>query len=149
MPIIYQTDLEAVDWQALKSVLAADDFDNGRDPEQLRISFENSHSTCISYANGDIIGTVRALSDGVCNAYVVDVWTLTAFRGHGIARRMMATLLANLAGQHVYLFTDKETAGFYEANGFEQAGIGYERIVGSWLDAGSELQSDIGEELGD
>jgi hypothetical protein len=29
-------------WSALKSALAADRFDNGRSPEQLRRSFENS-----------------------------------------------------------------------------------------------------------
>ena len=34
--VIYKTDLKNVDWQAMKSTLVADHFDNGRTPEQLR-----------------------------------------------------------------------------------------------------------------
>ena len=73
----YRTVLDDVDWQEMKSTLAADYFDNGRTPKQLRESFENSQAIVIAYANERIIGTARVLSDGVCNAYVVDVWTLT------------------------------------------------------------------------
>jgi ribosomal protein S18 acetylase RimI-like enzyme len=46
------------------------------------------------------------LSDGVCNAYVVDIWTHSAFRRQGIAHRLMSLLEDKLEGQHVYLFTD-------------------------------------------
>jgi len=84
MPIVYKADLEGVDWQEMKATLQQDDFDNGRSPDQLRISFTNSYATCIAYSNERIIGTVRALSDGVCNAYIVDVWTYSPFRKQGI-----------------------------------------------------------------
>ena len=89
-----KTDLHSVDWSAMKRTLAADHFDNGRTPEQLAESFRNSHSTCIAYDGDTIIGTARALSDGVCNAYIVDVWTLTAYRRQGIARAMLNELFA-------------------------------------------------------
>ena len=128
----YKTTLENVDWQEMKSTLAADHFDNGRTPEQLQESFENSHAAVIAYADERIIGTVRALSDGVCNAYVVDVWTLTKYRRRGIASTMMNMLLAQLEGQHVYLFTD-ENSEFYEQLGFKPQPIGLGMVVGSWL----------------
>jgi hypothetical protein len=67
--IHYKMDLAGVNWEAMKEAVAADDFDNGRTPEQLRRSFENSAVTCIAYAGGELTGTVRALADGVCNAY--------------------------------------------------------------------------------
>ncbi|MEI1373278.1 hypothetical protein PQG02_20300 [Nostoc sp. UHCC 0926] len=60
----------------------------------------------LPYAGDQIIGTARGLSDGICNAYVVDVWTFTADRHQGIASTMMRILLDTLQGQHVYLFTD-------------------------------------------
>ena len=41
----------------MKTTLGLDEFDNGRPPEQLRKSFENSYIACVSYANGRIIGT--------------------------------------------------------------------------------------------
>jgi predicted GNAT family acetyltransferase len=129
--IKYQMDLAGVDWEAMKRILMADDFDNGRSPEQLRVSFENSYAACIAYAGGsNIIGTARVLSDGVCNAYIVDVWTLSAYRRQGIARTMVQRLLDRLKGQHVYLFTD-DAEDFYERIGFRRRGVGMEKVVGT------------------
>ena len=133
MEIHYQRTVAGVDWAAMKKVLRQDDFDNGRSPAQLQASFARSASICIAYAGAAIVGTARALSDGVCNAYVVDVWTLSAWRRRGIARRMMELVLKDLPGQHVYLFTDAETAPFYRALGFAQQEVGMGRVVGKWL----------------
>jgi predicted GNAT family acetyltransferase len=94
----YKTDLDNVDWQEMKSTLAVDRFDNGRTPKQLQESFNNSYAAVIAYANNHIIGTARVLSDGVCNAYIVDVWTLTKYRRRGIASTMMKMLLVKLKG---------------------------------------------------
>ncbi len=116
----------------MKTTLHEDNFDNGRNPEQLRVSFENSFATCIAYADERIIGTVPALSDGVCNAYIVDVWTLSAYRHQGIASKMMQTVLDKLLGQHVYLFTD-DAVEFYKKLGFKEQDIGLGKVVGEWL----------------
>ena len=131
--ISYKMDLEGVDWQEMKDAVAADDFDNGRTPEQLRESFENSAVAVLAYAGTRLIGTARALSDGVCNAYVVDVWTMTPYRHQGIASNMMRLLMDKVPGQHVYLFTDVETVSFYNQVGFEPQGIGLSMVVGTWL----------------
>ena len=132
IPVVYKLNLDDVDWHAMKAILAADNFDNGRSAEQLKESFANSHSTCIAYADDRIIGTARALSDGVCNAYLVDVWTLTEFRHQGIARTMVETLLKKLPGQHIYLFTD-DAVDFYKKIGFVERPTGLEKVVGQWL----------------
>ncbi len=134
--ITYRMDLTGVDWFEMKATLLQDNFDNGRTPEQLKESFENSYAVCIAYAGERIIGTARVLSDGVCNAYVVDVWTLSAYRRQGIASQMMRLLLERLPGQHVYLFTD-EAADFYRQLGFQERGLGMELVVGTWLDKNS------------
>jgi predicted GNAT family acetyltransferase len=135
MTIAYKDDLVGVDWQQMKSILVEDSFDNGRTPEQLRVSFANSTVFNVAYDGQKIIGTARALSDGVCNAYVVDVWTYSPYRRQGIARQMMDNLLAKLQGQHVYLFTDDAggARSFYYALGFKEQGIGLSTVVGSWL----------------
>jgi ribosomal protein S18 acetylase RimI-like enzyme len=125
-------ELDGVDWDAMKAILLEDKFDNGRTPQQLRASFENSHAVCLAYAAGSLIGTARVLSDGVCNAYLVDVWTLSEFRRQGIARAMLRRLLDRLPGQHVYLFTD-DAPEFYRRLGFTERGIGMEMVVGEWL----------------
>lgn len=132
MGITYKTDLLGVSWEEMKATLAVDKFDNGRTGEQLRTSFENSQATVIAYDGDRIVGTARVLSDGICNAYVVDVWTLSAYRKRGIARAMMALLETNLEGQHVYLFSD-DAVGFYEKIGFRQQPTGLGKVVGTWL----------------
>ena len=130
--ITYQTCLAGIDWHRLKGRLAADRFDNGRSPEQLRASFENSFSCVLAYCEDVVVGTARALSDGVCNAYVVDVWTHSGFRRRGIGRTMMRILLSGLPGQHVYLFSD-DASEFYTKLGFVEQPVGLGRVVGTWL----------------
>lgn len=130
--IIFQTELAGVDWGEMKATLTADDFDNGRTPEELQESFANSYAAVVAYAGDRIIGTARVLSDGVCNAYIVDVWTLSEYRRRGIASRIMALLLEKLEGQHVYLFTDDKVP-FYEQLGFVPHDVGMGKVVGKWL----------------
>jgi GNAT superfamily N-acetyltransferase len=131
--ILFRNDLSNVDWPALKAAVAADDFDNGRTPDQLRQSFENSYAVCIAWEDGQLIGTARALSDGVCNAYLVDVWTASHFRSRGVASQMIESLLRRLEGQHVYLQSAPDTADFYRGLGFVEQPLGLSQIVGQWL----------------
>ncbi|WP_242057691.1 MULTISPECIES: GNAT family N-acetyltransferase [Nostoc] len=116
----------------MKATLSQDKFDNGRSPEQLRASFTNSYATCIAYAGDRIIGTTRVLSDGICNAYIVDVWTFTPYRHQGIASTMMRILLGKLQGQHVCLVTD-DSIQFYKKLGFTETETCMEQTIGKWL----------------
>jgi predicted GNAT family acetyltransferase len=131
--VSYVSETQAVDWSGLKSALAADRFDNGRSPEQLRRSFEQSFAVCLARDGDRVVGTARMLSDGVCNAYLVDVWTETSFRRRGIAREMIRRLCSQLAGQHVYLQVDSDTADVYRRLGFREQPVGMAKIVGQWL----------------
>ena len=129
---LFSTDLRDIDWQQLKSTLSQDNFDNGRTAEQLRTSFENSYAAVIAYAGDQVVGTARVLSDGVCNAYLVDVWTYSPYRLRGIARSMITLLESRLEGQHIYLQTDHAQA-FYEKLGYRGQPSGMSKVVGAWL----------------
>ncbi len=129
----YKQDLNDIDWDEMKDTLREDKFDNGRTETQYLESFENSFSTCIAYVDEKIIGTARVLSDGVGNAYVVDVWTLSKHRRKGIATRMMELLMEDLHGQHVYLQTDDDTLEFYVSLGFKKRPTGMDIVVGDYL----------------
>lgn len=130
--ITYSEDIHSVDWAELKQRVAEDDFDNGRTPEQMLASAQGSRVNVFAFADGKIVGNLRVLSDGVCNAYMVDVWTYTPFREQGIAKKMIEIALGRLPGQHVYLFTDT-AQGLYAKCGFELQGVGMGRVVGQWL----------------
>jgi GNAT superfamily N-acetyltransferase len=125
--------LAGIDWEQAKADLVADRFDNGRSAGQLRRSFENSFATCIACADGGIVGTARILSDGVCNAYLVDVWTASTHRRQGIASAMLQALLDEVPGQHVGLQTD-DAQQLYRSLGFEPQPEFWSLVVGMWLD---------------
>ena len=131
--ITYSSNLARVDWQALKDDLERDDFHNGRTTEQLRLSFENSQHVAMGFDGARCIANGRLLSDGVGNAYVIDVWTQSGYRGRGVATRIMALLLDAVPGQHVYLQTD-DAMGFYEKLGFHRQPEGLSLVVGDYLD---------------
>jgi len=129
---VFSSEVEGVDWTALKQALVADDFDNLRTPDQYRRSHENSHAVVFGRCDGQYVANGRILSDGVCNAYLVDIWTASAYRRRGIGGEVVNRLLATVPGQHVGLFTD-EAEAFYRTLGFTSQAGGMSRVVGSWL----------------
>ena len=131
--IVFSSDVEGVDWGALKSALVADNFDNGRSPDEYRRSHESSHAVIFGYLAGDVVANGRILSDGVCNAYLVDVWTLSSHRNQGIGSEMVRALAARVPGQHIGLQTD-DAQGFYARLGFRPQPEFLSLVVGEWLD---------------
>ena len=131
------TSMDEIDWTALQKALVADDFDNGRTPEEYERSARGSFLNVYAFLGTDIVGNARVLSDGVCNAYIVDVWTRSDLRRQGVATRMVQRLLEACDGQHVYLFTD-DMEGFYESLGFSEQPTGMSLVVGNWLRRNSE-----------
>lgn len=125
--------LDDVDWARAKADLAADDFDNGRTPEALRRSFERSQHVAFARDGDRVVGMARLLSDGVCNAYLLDVWTASAYRRQGIASAMIRRLLDEVPGQHVGLQTN-EAQELYESLGFRPQPAFWSLVVGRWLD---------------
>src|SRR3954465_15478004 len=93
--------LDGIDWAAAKADLAADDFDNGRSPEALRRSFAGSQHVAIARAGDHVVGMARLLSDGVCNAYLVDVWTAASHRRQGIGSAMVRFLAGRRPGRPI------------------------------------------------
>ena len=129
----FDSSLDGVDWAAAKADLAADDFDNGRSPDALRRSFEQSQHVAFARDGERVVGMARLLSDGVCNAYLLDVWTASSHRRQGIASTLVRMLADAVPGQHVGLQTDHGQE-LYRSLGFELQPDFMSKIVGRWLD---------------
>ena len=69
----------------------------------------------------------RLLSDGVCNAYLLDVWTASAYRRQGIASAMKGAGAACRVA-------DRRTQSVNESLGFRAQPEFWSVVVGSWLD---------------
>ena len=133
MAVSFDSSLEGIDWAQAKADLAADRFDNGRSSDALRRSFEQSEHVAFARDGGRVVGMARLLSDGVCNAYLVDAWTQSAYRRQGIAATLVRMLADAVPGQHIGLQTDDAQA-FYAALGFAPQPEFWSRVVGTWLD---------------
>lgn len=133
MGVTVDSSLAGIDWVQVKNDLAADDFDNGRSPDALRRSFEHAQHVAIARDGERVVGTARLLSDGVCNAYLVDVWTKASHRRRGIATEMVRRLVEAVPGQHVGLQTDDAQA-LYRALGFRPQPEFMSLVSGRWLD---------------
>jgi predicted GNAT family acetyltransferase len=131
--VTFDTALEGIDWERAQADLAADRFDNGRTAVALRRSFEQSQHVAFARDGDRLVGMARMLSDGVCNAYVVDVWTHSAYRRRGIASTLMRMLADVVPGQHIGLQTDDQQA-FYAALGYERQPEFWSLVSGRWLD---------------
>ncbi len=132
MNINYTSTVDNVDWEDLLDDLERDHFSNGRTAGELELSFRNSQAVVFAWSGSRVIGKARALSDRVCNAYVVDVWTQSDFRRSGIATTLMSLIEQQLDGQHMSLFTD-DAAEFYKSAGYTPDTHGFEKVIGQWL----------------
>ena len=133
MSIRIDSSLDGIDWARAKADLAADDFDNGRSADALRRSFEQSQHVAIARKGDRVVGMARLLSDGVCNAYLVDVWTESSHRRQGIAAQMLQLLIAAVPGQHIGLQTN-DAQELYKAVGFKPQPEFWSLVSGRWLD---------------
>ena len=132
MTVRIDESLEGINWARAKADLTADDFDNGRSPRALRVSFERSQHVAIARDADRVVGMARLLSDGVCNAYLLDVWTMSAYRRQGIGTAMVRRLIDRVPGQHIGLQTDDAEA-FYASLGFRPQPLFMSAISGEWL----------------
>jgi len=133
MAVRFDTSTEGIDWDEAKADLAADDFDNGRTPVALRRSFESSKHVAFARDGSRVVGMARMLTDGVCNAYIVDVWTHSAYRRQGVASTLMRMLAERVPGQHIGLQTSC-AQGFYRSLGYQPQPEFWSLIVGRWLE---------------
>jgi ribosomal protein S18 acetylase RimI-like enzyme len=136
MTVRIDNSFDGIDWDRAKADLSADSFDNGRSAAALRRSFENSQHVAFAKdgADGDhLVGMARLLSDGVCNAYLIDVWTKSSHRRQGIASAMVRFLGERVPGQHIGLMTD-DAQPLYESLGFRRQGEFMSLVSGKWLD---------------
>ncbi len=133
MAVRIDSSLNGIDWTQAKADLLASRFDNGRSADALRRSFEQSPHVAFAHDDERLVGMARLLSDGVCNAYLVDVWTAPAYRRQGIATAMMHRLIEQVPGQHIGLQTDDAQA-LYASLGFKPQPEFWSLVSGTWLD---------------
>ncbi len=98
------------------------DTSNDKNPEFLNHIVEDSAVFVGAFLEKNLIGIGRALSDLASDAYIQDVAVLKEFRGKGIGRKIIKTLIEKLKENGVDwigLVAQPGTSSFYEELGFE------------------------------
>ena len=117
--ITYKFTKEDVNWQEVSDVLRRSGLSDHSQEEQ-EIIFKNSYAVVFVYDEDKIVGVGRALSDGICQAAVYNIALDEEYQGYGIGRRLITSLLEQLKGQNIILYTHPRTVALYEKMGFRR-----------------------------
>ncbi len=102
-------------------------------PRLLRRSFEQWQHVVIARDGDRVVGRARLLSDGVRNAYLLDVSTTSSHRRQGVGSGVMRLLCERVPGQHVGPRTDGAQA-LCESLGFRPEPQFWSCVVDEWFD---------------
>ena len=78
--------------------------------------------SAVEVASGELVGFVRALSDGVFRSTIFDLIVASEWRGRGLGQALVRRILATPALERCRrtdLVCRADMAGFYETLGFE------------------------------
>ena len=106
---------------AIQSFLTAESYwAQTRTREQTETAIENS--ICFGLFHGDRqIGFARVVSDQATFAYLGDVFVIDKFRGRGLSKWLMKTIIEHpdLQGLRRWVLATRDAHGVYEKFGFE------------------------------
>jgi len=71
-----------------------------------------------------LVGFARVVTDRATFAWLCDVFVPESARGHGVSRRMMASIMAHesLTGLRQFILSTRDAHGLYEQFGFRRLG---------------------------
>lgn len=117
---VISTEKERLQVEAIQEFLTEESYwAQNRTLEQTLRAIENS--ICFGIFAGDKqIGFARVVSDCATFAYVGDVYILEEFRGRGLSKWLMKTMLEHPALQNLrrWILATKDAHGLYEQFGF-------------------------------
>ena len=92
----------------------------GRSRETVKRSIE--HSLCFSViGDGELVGFARVVTDRAVFAYLMDVFILPEWRGRGLSKDLMRSILEHpdLQGLKLFLLRTSDAHGLYAQFGFQ------------------------------
>ena len=115
------TDKSRLQIEVIQSFLAAESYwANDRTIEQTRRAIENS--LCFGmYHDDKQIGFARVVSDFATFAYLGDVFVVQEYRGQGLSKWLMETIIScpDLQGLRRWVLATRDAHTLYEKYGFQ------------------------------
>jgi ribosomal protein S18 acetylase RimI-like enzyme len=119
---------ENINWELVSTILAKAGLSSS-EPEICKRAFLGSQVTVFAFDDENMVGTARAISDGVKQAAIYDVAILPEYQGKGIGKIMMESIMNKLQGCNFILYANVGKEGFYEKLGFKRLKTGMAKFV--------------------
>jgi GNAT superfamily N-acetyltransferase len=116
------TDPAAADVDAVHAFLRRSYWAEGIPRDTVARAIANSIPFSVFHGH-DQIGLARVITDRATYAYLSDVYILEAYRGRGLSRWLMETIMAHpdLQGLRRFSLTTRDADGLYRRYGFTPA----------------------------
>ena len=113
------SDPAAVDLDAVHAFLSSSYWAADMPRELLARAIANSIPFSVLHGTRQV-GFARVITDRATFAYLADVYVLEAYRGRGLARRLMDAVMAHpdLQGLRRFSLVTRDAAGLYRRYGF-------------------------------
>jgi GNAT superfamily N-acetyltransferase len=114
------TDMELLDFEMIYNYLSGESYwSKGITSDRVRISIANSMCFGV-YKDGRQAGFARLITDKATFAYLCDVFILEEFKGLGLSKWLIQTIVAHneLQGLRRWLLATADAHGLYSQFGF-------------------------------
>lgn len=111
-------DSQGVNWEKAATIFERAPLGT-RDPKDMEQAYAKSDLVCFAWADGELIGLARALSDGVYQSVIYDLCMLPEHQGNGLGTRMMNAMLEKLNTPNMVLWSVPGKESFYARFGFK------------------------------
>ncbi|MEO5335987.1 MAG: GNAT family N-acetyltransferase [Magnetospirillum sp. WYHS-4] len=132
---LFSHDLDGIDFAKLAELFRRS-RNKQRDAFDVEAAFRGSYAAVVAWEDGQVVGAVRAISDGIYFAAIVDMAVDPDHQGKGLGTALMGALLLRLPRCKVYLRGIEGTESFYQRFGFRVE----EGAMGLFLDESRQAE---------
>ncbi|MDF7676580.1 GNAT family N-acetyltransferase [Neisseriaceae bacterium ESL0693] len=128
MEIVVQQHCQDINWQEVSDLLAFYGLSDLDAPTQAKV-FKRSYAVVFLLAGQQVVGVGRALSDGVCQAAIYNIALAEHLHGQQYGRLIVESLVKQVSGCNIILYTHPQTLEFYKNLGFSVMKTGLVRYA--------------------
>jgi GNAT superfamily N-acetyltransferase len=89
-------------------------------PDEALVSWRNAWPTLVILHGEEVVGFVRALTDGEVSMYIAELLVAPEWRGHGLGRALLDACHLLFPRTRLDLLSTADADQFYEAGGFRR-----------------------------